>query len=305
MAQQDAVEEPSPSTLGPDLIVITGMSGAGRTEAMHTFEDLGYFCIDNLPPSLLLNLVSLAGLNVGSSRKLAVVCDLRAKEFFPELARELDKLDEMGISTKVLFLDSTDEQLLNRYKATRRRHPLCEGDMSILAGIRKERELLDEARTQADYVLDTSVTRPQETRAKIRALFASENDIDEMHISVYSFGFKHGAPIDADIVIDVRFLPNPYYDKELRTKTGLDREVSEFVLEQPETKRFLERWYALLDEIIPGYIQEGKQYLTIGVGCTGGQHRSVALAIMTGQHLSQAGFHVNTAHRDLALAEVN
>ena len=223
MAQQDAVEELDPSSLGPDLIVITGMSGAGRTEAMHTFEDLGYFCIDNLPPSLLLNLVSLAGLNVGSSRKLAVVCDLRAQEFFPELTRELGKLDEMGITTKVLFLDSTDEQLLNRYKATRRRHPLCEGDMSVLDGIRKERDLLDEARKLADYVLDTSVTRPQDTRAKIRALFASENDIDEMRISVYSFGFKHGAPIDADIVIDVRFLPNPYYDKELRTKTGLDR----------------------------------------------------------------------------------
>ena len=305
MAQQDAVEELDPPSLGPDLIVITGMSGAGRTEAMHTFEDLGYFCIDNLPPSLLLNLVRLAGLYVGSSRKLAVVCDLRAQEFFPELTRELGKLDEMGITTKVLFLDSTDEQLLNRYKATRRRHPLCEGDMSVLDGIRKERDLLDEARKQADYVLDTSVTRPQDTRAKIRALFASENDIDEMRISVYSFGFKHGAPIDADIVIDVRFLPNPYYDKELRTKTGLDREVSEFVLGQPETKRFLERWYALLDEIIPGYIKEGKQYLTIGVGCTGGQHRSVALATVTGQHLSQAGYHVNTTHRDLALAEVN
>ena len=315
MAQQDAVEELDPPSLGPDLIVITGMSGAGRTEAMHTFEDLGYFCIDNLPPSLLLNLVSLAGLNVGSSRKLAVVCDLRAQEFFPELTRELGKLDEMGITTKVLFLDSTDEQLLNRYKATRRRHPLCEGDMSVLDGIRKERDLLDEARKQADYVLDTSVTRPQDTRAKIRALFASENDIDEMRISVYSFGFKHGAPIDADIVIDVRFLPNPYYDKELvdqvAKESGFSHEFIEEIgeqmyrLDQPETKRFLERWYALLDEIIPGYIKEGKQYLTIGVGCTGGQHRSVALATVTGQHLSQAGYHVNTTHRDLALAEVN
>lgn len=304
MASQDVVEELDPASIGPDLIIITGMSGAGRTEAMHTFEDLGYFCIDNLPPSLLLNLVSLAGLNVGSSRKLAVVCDLRAKEFFPELAREMAKLDEMGISTKVLFLDSTDEQLLNRYKATRRRHPLAEGDMTILDGIHKERELLAEARSTADYVLDTSIYRPQETRAKIRALFASENDLEEMHISVFSFGFKHGAPADADIVIDVRFLPNPYYDAELRHKTGLDREVSEFVLSKLETKRFLDRWYALLDEIMPGYIKEGKQYLSIGVGCTGGQHRSVVLANMTGQHLSQAGYRVSTTHRDLALAEV-
>lgn len=305
MASQDSVEELDPASIGPDLIIITGMSGAGRTEAMHTFEDLGYFCIDNLPPSLLLNLVSLAGLNAGSSRKLAVVCDLRSKEFFGELEREMDKLAEMGISTTVLFLDSSDEQLLNRYKATRRRHPLAEGDMSILDGIHRERELLAQARKRADYVLDTSKYRPQETREKIRSLFATANDLEEMHISVYSFGFKHGAPADADIVMDVRFLPNPYYDKELRHKTGLDQEVSDFVLEQPETQRFLERWYALLDEIVPGYIAEGKQYLSIGVGCTGGQHRSVVLANMTGQHLAQAGFRVNTTHRDLALAEVH
>lgn len=304
MASQGSVEELDPASIGPDLIIITGMSGAGRTEAMHTFEDLGYFCIDNLPPSLLLNLVSLAGLNSGSPRKLAVVCDLRAKEFFPELAREMRRLDEMGITTKVLFLDSTDEQLLNRYKATRRRHPLCEGDMTILDGIHRERELLNEVRQTADYVLDTSIYRPQETREKIRALFASANDLEEMHISVFSFGFKHGAPADADIVIDVRFLPNPYYDEELRHKTGLDREVSDFVLGKPETSRFLERWFALLDEITPGYIQEGKQYLSIGVGCTGGQHRSVVLANMTGQHLAQAGYRVSTSHRDLALAEV-
>lgn len=304
MASQGSIEELDPASIGPDLIIITGMSGAGRTEAMHTFEDLGYFCIDNLPPSLLLNLVSLAGLNSGSPRKLAVVCDLRAKEFFSELAREMRRLDEMGITTKVLFLDSTDEQLLNRYKATRRRHPLCEGDMTILDGIHRERELLNEVRQTADYVLDTSIYRPQETREKIRALFASANDLEEMHISVFSFGFKHGAPADADIVIDVRFLPNPYYDEELRHKTGLDREVSDFVLGKPETSRFLERWFALLDEITPGYIQEGKQYLSIGVGCTGGQHRSVVLANMTGQHLAQAGYRVSTSHRDLALAEV-
>lgn len=305
MAPNEQVEELDPTSLGPDLIVITGMSGAGRTEAMHTFEDLGYFCIDNLPPSLLLNLVSLAGLNTGSARKLAVVCDSRAKEFFPELTRELEMLSEMGVSTKVLFLDSTDAQLLNRYKTTRRRHPLCEGDMTVLDGIKQERKLLEDVRKSADYVLDTSTSRPQETRAKIRELFASDNDIDEMHISVFSFGFKHGSPTDADIIIDVRFLPNPYYEEELRHKTGENAEVSDFVLSQPETERFLSRWRALLDEIIPGYINEGKQYLSIGVGCTGGQHRSVVLANMTGKHLSQAGYRVNTSHRDLALAEVH
>lgn len=305
MSHQDGVEELDPSQLGPDLIVVTGMSGAGRTEAMHTFEDLGYFCIDNLPPALLIDLVSLAGLTSGSVRKLAVVCDLRAKEFFPELTRELSKLAEMGLTYKILFLDASDDQLLNRFKATRRRHPLCQGDMTILDGVRKERELLAEAREAADYVLDTSVARSQETRAKIRELFATESEFEGMSISVFSFGFKHGAPEDADIVIDVRFLPNPYYDKDLRMLTGQEQAVSDYVLSQPETARFLEKWYGLLDEIMPGYIKEGKQYLSIGVGCTGGQHRSVVLANMTGKYLSQTGYHVNTSHRDLALAEVH
>ena len=304
MPSQESFEELDPTSIGPDLIVITGMSGAGRTEAMHTFEDIGYFCIDNLPPSLLMNLVSLAGLNTGALRKLAVVCDLRAKEFFPELTRELSKLKEMGLSYKVLFLDSTDEELLNRFKATRRRHPLCEGGMTIISGIRKERQLLSEAKQMADYVLDTSVSRTQETRAKIRSLFTSESAQEGMVVSVFSFGFKHGVPTDADIIIDVRFLPNPFYEPELRSKTGKDSEVAEFVLGRPETSTFLEKWYALLDEVMPGYVQEGKQYLSIGVGCTGGQHRSVVLADMTGQHLSQAGYKVSTTHRDLALAEV-
>lgn len=304
MPPQESFEELDPTSIGPDLIVITGMSGAGRTEAMHTFEDIGYFCIDNLPPSLLMNLVSLAGLNTGALRKLAVVCDLRAKEFFPELTRELAKLKEMGLSYKVLFLDSTDEELLNRFKATRRRHPLCEGGMTIISGIRKERQLLAEAKQMADYVLDTSVSRPQETRAKIRSLFTSESAQEGMVVSVFSFGFKHGVPTDADIIIDVRFLPNPFYEQDLRAKTGKDPEVSEFVLGRTETSAFLEKWFALLDEVMPGYVQEGKQYLSIGVGCTGGQHRSVVLADMTGQHLSQLGYKVSTTHRDLALAEV-
>ena len=304
MPATESPEELAPASLGPDLIVITGMSGAGRTEAMHTFEDLGYFCIDNLPPSLLMNLVSLAGFNTGALRKLAVVCDLRAKEFFPELTRELEKLSEMGLSYKVLFLDSTDKELLNRFKATRRRHPLCEGDMTVLDGIREERKLLSGAKRSADYVFDTSTARPQEMREKIRALFSSKSEQEGMAISVFSFGFKHGAPADADIVIDVRFLPNPFYEPDLRAKTGMDSEVSSFVLERSETEVFLEKWYALLDEIMPGYVKEGTQYLSIGIGCTGGQHRSVVLANMTGQHLSQAGYRVRTSHRDLALAEL-
>jgi UPF0042 nucleotide-binding protein len=305
MTQQESLDEIDPTSFGPDLIIITGMSGAGRTEAMHTFEDIGYFCIDNLPPSLLMNLVSLAGLNTGTLRKLAVVCDLRAKEFFPELTAELAKLKEMGLSYTMLFLDSSDEELLNRFKASRRRHPLCDNGMTIVAGIRRERQLLAECKQMADYVLDTSTERPQDMREKIRSLFTDQSAQEGLGVSVYSFGFKHGAPTDADIVIDVRFLPNPFYERELRDKTGMDEEVKDYVLGKDETKEFLKRWFSLLDFVMPGYVKEGKQYLSIAVGCTGGQHRSVVLANATGQHLSQEGYRVTTTHRDLALAEVH
>lgn len=305
MTQQESLDEIDPTSFGPDLIIITGMSGAGRTEAMHTFEDIGYFCIDNLPPSLLMNLVSLAGLNTGTLRKLAVVCDLRAKEFFPELTAELAKLKEMGLSYTMLFLDSSDEELLNRFKASRRRHPLCDNGMTIVAGIRRERQLLTECKQMADYVLDTSTERPQDMREKLRSLFTDQSAQEGLGVSVYSFGFKHGAPTDADIVIDVRFLPNPFYERELRDKTGMDEEVKDYVLGKNETKEFLKRWFSLLDFVMPGYVKEGKQYLSIAVGCTGGQHRSVVLANATGQHLSQEGYRVTTTHRDLALAEVH
>ena len=305
MTQQESLDEIDPTSFGPDLIIITGMSGAGRTEAMHTFEDIGYFCIDNLPPSLLMNLVSLAGLNTGTLRKLAVVCDLRAKEFFPELTAELAKLKEMGLSYTMLFLDSSDEELLNRFKASRRRHPLCDNGMTIVAGIRRERQLLTECKQMADYVLDTSTERPQDMREKLRSLFTDQSAQEGLGVSVYSFGFKHGAPTDADLVIDVRFLPNPFYERELRDKTGMDEEVKDYVLGKDETKEFLERWFSLLDFVMPGYVKEGKQYLSIAVGCSGGQHRSVVLANATGQHLSQEGYRVTTTHRDLALAEVH
>ena len=305
MTQQESLDEIDPTSFGPDLIIITGMSGAGRTEAMHTFEDIGYFCIDNLPPSLLMNLVSLGGLNTGTLRKLAFVCDLRAKEFFPELTAELAKLKEMGLSYTMLFLDSSDEELLNRFKASRRRHPLCDNGMTIIAGIRRERQLLTECKQMADYVLDTSTERPQDMREKLRSLFTDQSAQEGLGVSVYSFGFKHGAPTDADLVIDVRFLPNPFYERELRDKTGMDEEVKDYVLGKDETKEFLKRWFSLLDFVMPGYVKEGKQYLSIAVGCTGGQHRSVVLANATGQHLSQEGYRVTTTHRDLALAEVH
>lgn len=290
---------------GPEVIIITGMSGAGRTEAVHTFEDLGYFCIDNLPPSLLMPLVSLAGVQSGSITKLAVVCDTRTKEFFPTLHEELDRLDQVGVTHTLLFLDATDKAIVRRYNQTRRRHPLSKEGMSVLEGVRAEREMLTRVREEANYVIDTSGKTPQKLREKIRELYAGGVTADDaFNVNVFSFGFKHGAPEDADIVMDVRFLPNPFYEEDLRRKTGLHPDVREFVLGKPETQEFLKRWEGLLDMLMPAYVHEGKQHLTIGIGCTGGQHRSIVLAIETGKHLEELGYHVTTSHRDLPLAEV-
>jgi UPF0042 nucleotide-binding protein len=229
---------------------------------------------------------------------------MRAKEFFPELNEELRHIAEAGISYRILFLDSRDDILLARFKASRRRHPLTESGMTIIAGIQREREMLATVREMADSVIDTSEIDPRDLRKLIRSVFSKQTDQESLTILVFSFGFKHGMPVDADIVIDVRFLPNPYYEARLRSLTGLSDEVRSFVLEQAETRRFLESWRGLLDVIMPGYVKEGKQVLSIGVGCTGGQHRSVVLAEETGRHLMQTGYKTTITHRDLALAEV-
>jgi len=305
MDMQLEVQIPEETTPGPDLVIITGMSGAGRTEAMHTFEDMGYFCIDNLPPSLLLNLVSLAGIPSGGNRKLAVVCDLRAKEFFPELIEELRHIADAGLSYAVLFLDCKDEVLLSRFKETRRRHPLCDDGMTIVAGIQRERELLSEAKEIANFVIDTSDEDPRELRKYIRNLFSTQTEMESLRVFVFSFGFKHGMPNEADIIIDVRFLPNPYYEQELRVLTGLNQPVRDYVLNRDETQRFVKNWNELLEVIMPGYVSEGKQHLSIGVGCTGGQHRSVVLAEETGAYLRNLGYMTTITHRDIALAEVS
>lgn len=289
----------------PDLVIVTGMSGAGRTEAMHVFEDLGYFCVDNLPSNLIIDLVELnkESDSQGSHKKLAVVCDSRNGNFFGTLAEELHKLDEAGIEYKVLFLDADDERLVARYKSSRRRHPLCTEGTTIAQGIERERTLLMDLREMADEVVNTSDMLPQKLRSTIRELFGNGNERSGLSVTVYSFGFKHGAPLDADLVMDVRFLPNPYYDPQLRNYTGLDAPVRDYVMLRDETIEFAKRWYGLLDVVMPGYVTEGKQQLAIAIGCTGGQHRSVALAESTGDYLKSKGYRVSVAHRDLKLAE--
>lgn len=287
----------------PDFVIVTGMSGAGRTEAMHVFEDLGYFCVDNLPSSLIPNLVELNGTPEEGAKRLAVVCDARMGAHFGSLIEELHKLRDRGVAYKVVYLDADDEKLVSRYKSSRRKHPLCTEGTTIVQGIQRERQLLMDLRDEADYVINTTEMLPQKLRTTLRHYFATGNERQGLAVTVVSFGFKHKAPRDADLVIDVRFLPNPYYDPALRPLTGLDEPVRDFVMLRDETIEFEKRWHDLLDVVMPGYVSEGKQQLAIAIGCTGGQHRSVALAESTGDYLKSKGYRVSVAHRDLKLAE--
>lgn len=288
----------------PDVVVITGMSGSGRTQALHVFEDMGYFCIDNLPPRLILQLAELVGINSGVGRHLAVTCDLRSQGLFDEISDSLTALRGHELSCKVVFLDTADEILMRRYDENRRRHPLAQPGESLASTISRERAQLAAVRDASDLVIDTSHMKVRELRRRLRRAFSELTDQQLMEVSVFSFGFKHGMPVEADLMIDVRFLPNPFYDPKMRTLTGNDKLVSDFVLQNPVTEKFLKAWWSLLDVAMPGYVAEGKSHLSIAVGCTGGQHRSVAIANATAAYLERGGYHVSLSHRDLALANV-
>ena len=288
----------------PDVVIITGMSGSGRTQAMHVFEDMGYFCIDNLPPRLILQLAEIVGINAGVGRHLAVTSDLRSQGLFDELLDAIQTLREHEMTCKVVFLEASDEVLIRRYSENRRRHPLAKRGESTADAIQRERMALTNIRDRADMVIDTSRLRTSALRPRLRQAFSELTDQQLMDVHVFSFGFKHGMPVEADLMIDVRFLPNPFYDPEMRTLTGLDQKVSDFVLEHPKTKEFLTAWYQLLDAVMPGYIAEGKPQLSIAIGCTGGQHRSVAIAEATARYLERQQYHVSISHRDLPKANM-
>ena len=288
----------------PDVVVITGMSGSGRTQALHVFEDMGYFCIDNLPPRLLLQLAELVGINSGVGRHLAVTYDLRSQGLFDEITDSLQQLRDHEITCQVVFLDTSDEVLMRRYDENRRRHPLAQPGESLASAIARERRQLAAVRDFSDLVIDTSSLPIKDLRARLRRTFSELTDQQLMEVSVFSFGFKHGMPVEADLMIDVRFLPNPFYDPQMRTMTGNDPLVRDFVLNNEVTRRFLDAWESLLDVAMPGYVAEGKSHLSIAVGCTGGQHRSVAIANATADYLQRGGYHVSLSHRDLALANV-
>ena len=265
---------------------------------MHTFEDLGYFCIDNLPPALIGQLVELTELPGSKVRTMAVVCDVRGGAFFDELSAALDDLELVGHPFRILFLTADDRTLVTRFKETRRRHPLAEMG-SVTEGIAAERKLLGLVRERADLIIDTTGLHPRELRDLIREKFVGSGREDQLSISVSSFGFKYGVPFDADIVMDVRFLPNPFYQPRLRRKTGLDRPVRAFVLDRAETDVFLSRWFSLLELLLPNYRAEGKSHLNIALGCTGGMHRSVVLAERTADFARELGYPVTVTHRDM------
>lgn len=280
-----------------ELVIVTGMSGAGKTVAMQSFEDLGYFCVDNMPPELLPKFWELIK-ETGKIHKVALVIDLRARNFYDEINEVLSELKHnLRIDIRILFLDASNEELVARYKETRRSHPLSR-DSRPLDGIRRERELLSGIKTQAQLVVDTSKLSPRQLREEIFHSFQTDEGQYPFHVDVMSFGFKYGLPIDADIVMDVRFLPNPYYVPELRNKTGLDQEVYDYVMDSDKTTEFVNHFEALLQTVIPGYIKEGKTNVVIAIGCTGGQHRSVALARRTGEFLKK-DYHVSITHRDV------
>lgn len=280
------------------LVVVTGMSGAGKTVAMQSFEDLGYFCVDNMPPALLGKFWELVK-ESGKISKVALVIDLRSRAFYDEIFGMLQELDDGNdnLRPKILFLDASDEELVARYKETRRAHPLAM-DGRVLDGIQRERELLSEIRSKAQLVIDTSKISPRQLREELFLNFESDQST-AFHVNVMSFGFKYGVPIDADIVMDVRFLPNPYYIKELREKTGNDQAVYDYVMNSEMTEEFYQQFIKMLRFVMPGYQKEGKSSVTIAIGCTGGQHRSVALAKRIGEAL-QEKYPVNITHRDMA-----
>ena len=285
--------------LETEVVIITGMSGAGKTVAIQSFEDLGYYCIDNLPPELLTTFIKLMIDSNKQPRNIAAVMDLRGGEMFHTLVDSVNQLQKATtVTPKVLFLDAQDEVLVRRYKETRRSHPLAKSGLP-LEGIQKERELLSELKGRAQFIYNTSKMKPRELREKIQDEFSSKGS-SVFTINVMSFGFKHGIPIDADLVFDVRFLPNPYYIEELRLKSGLDEEVSSYVLKWADTKTLIEKLTDLFLFMIPQYKREGKAQLVIAFGCTGGQHRSVTLAEYFGKHLNVDEKTVTT-HRDVTI----
>ncbi len=277
------------------LVIVTGMSGAGRSTAANALEDLGWYVVDNLPPSVLLEVCEQAS-NTAIT-KLAVVLDVRTRQFFEQLPTMFADLAEVGILPEILYLEAADDVIVRRQESVRRPHPL-QGDGRLLDGITRERETLATLRAAADLVIDTSSINIHQLNSRISYTYGGE-ETAPLKVTLLSFGFKNGLPVDADLVLDVRFLPNPHWVPALRPQTGLSREVSDYVLSQDGAEAFLERLQSLVEVMVAGYVQEGKRFVTIAIGCTGGKHRSTAISEEFGRRLRAAGLPTKVLHRDL------
>lgn len=279
-----------------DVLLIAGLSGAGRSQAADDLEDLGWFVVDNMPIALIDKVVELAGTSVSYQQQLALVVGSPSHQ--TDAIGVVHRLRETGHRVRVLFLDASTPELVKRYGQTRRKHPLSTPDSSLEEAINRERALLESVKGAADLVIDTSQLNVHQLKSRIVELF-SDDDQDSMQLSLVSFGYKHGVPIDVDLVFDVRFLPNPHWDEDLRPMSGLDEPVRDFVLSQALTGEFLERLQSLFDLLLPAYRSEGKSYLTVAVGCTGGKHRSVAVVERLAEWLRSGGHHPRVTHRDI------
>lgn len=280
-----------------EFVIVTGMSGAGKSQTLNAMEDINYYCMDNLPPTLLPDFAELCYESKRNIEKVAVVADIRGGKFFNDLFESLETLEEKGIKYRILFLDAVDNVLIKRYKEHRRPHPLAlEG--RINDGIIEERRILEEVKQKADYIIDTSNLTIGMLKEEIKEIFLEGKESKKLTISVVSFGFKHGLILDADLVFDVRFLPNPYYIEELKDLTGMDKNVRDYVLKWDEAQVFIDKLYDMISFLIPHYIKEGKSQLVIGIGCTGGKHRSVTIANVLYEKLLKDGNRVIVSHRD-------
>lgn len=281
------------------FVILTGMSGAGKSTALKIMEDIGYFCVDNLPIALIEKFAELVNVSGGELQKAAVGVDIRSGQALDELQNVLDELNQTGIDFDILYLDSADEVLVKRYKETRRTHPLAAGER-VDKGIQKERRRLEFLRKQADYIVDTSNMLTRELKAELEKIFVQNQDYKNLFVTIVSFGFKYGIPTDSDLVFDVRFLPNPYYVEGLRAKTGNDREIQDYVMQYSEAGQFLDKLEEMVKFLIPYYITEGKTALVFSIGCTGGKHRSVTLANGLFERLkNQKEFGIKIDHRDI------
>lgn len=286
-----------------EIVIVTGMSGAGKTLAIRAFEDMGYYCVDNIPPSLLPDLRKICEGGCNGRRNIAVVVDARSGDFLPQFIKEYPNLSSDYKNVRLLFLEASDEVLIQRFKETRRRHPLFDQGQGIIGSIAKEREMLMDLKELADKIIDTSNTDASRLKSVLVNYFGADSAEAGMIITVISFGFKRGIPLDADLVFDVRFLINPHYVDELRSYDGRDQPVQEYVMSDDRTKVFMEKLYDMILFTLPEYEKEGKAYLNIAIGCTGGKHRSVVLANELGSMLKSNGYRTIIEHRDVSKGE--